>query len=42
MRTAWVTLAMLLSVLIPRQVSAQYSGAGAGTADDPYLIFNPV
>lgn len=41
MRASWVTLAMMLSLLIPQLVSAQFSGAGAGTANDPYLIFNP-
>ncbi|MDE7461723.1 MAG: dockerin type I repeat-containing protein [Muribaculaceae bacterium] len=36
------TLMMLLMLLaLPATVSAQFSGSGAGTKSDPYLIFNP-
>lgn len=40
-RSALVTLAIILTALSPTGALAQFSGAGAGTANDPYLIFNP-
>lgn len=40
-RSTLVLLALILAALAPTDVSAQFSGAGAGTVNDPYLIFNP-
>lgn len=40
-RKRLLILSVLTTLLFPFAARGQFSGAGAGTANDPYLIFNP-